>query len=353
MYAEVDADYDAGAYEPSLRDYYADVIADGADIVIVLSHATPNSLDTLANDVADLGIELFLGGHAHVSSMYTTSNALIAATEPHSRQYAKVVLSIDNTTKTIVQKEGELVANIEGAAMPIASVQQVVDYWVNEINASEVLTYASTDVYDGTPESGIGNLVTDSFLDYFDWQHNFGVTNRGGGFRDYFRAGNITLGDVVSVVPFENNLLELTVTGSEIIQMLIDNHGYFTYSGIRYRFYNDPNTVIHSVQIFENDGFYALNPTKIYSGLMTDFNWWQIYYGMYSAVDTGVHYRDSVIEYFKTIDDISSYTYDDRILETDEELPGIKEFTQLNFFLISASIITMSIIFRKKIWKNH
>ena len=48
-------------------------------------------------------------------------------------------------------------------------------------------------------------------LHAFNWTINFGTTNRGGGFRDYFRAGSITLGDVVSVIPFENNLMKFVI----------------------------------------------------------------------------------------------------------------------------------------------
>ena len=79
------------------------------------------------------------------------------------------------------------------------------------VDADEVISYASIDVGDPSPESGIGNLVADGMLDYLGWTHDFSFTNRGGGIRDYFRAGNITVGDVVSVIPFENNILELTL----------------------------------------------------------------------------------------------------------------------------------------------
>ena len=194
----------------------------------------------------------------------------------------------------------------------------MVDYWVNRINATEVISYASSDLHDDFPVSQIGNLVTDGFLHHFDWNYNFGITNRGGGFRDYFREGDITLGDIVSVIPFENHLLELTMTGAEILQLLKDNHGHYVYSGVRYRFYYNPDLVIHSVGIHENGSFYALSPSRTYKGVMVDINWWANHFGLYSAIDIGVHYRTGVVEYLRTLDDLALYSMDGRINETDD-----------------------------------
>ncbi len=346
LYAKNEADYDMENYETAVRNCIGDVESDGAEIIILLTHVSPNALENLASDISDLGIELFLGGHSHVSRNSLIGNTLVVATKPYSEEYAKINISFDNITKTIISKSAALIDNIEGGSTPDSSVQQVVDYWVNRIDASEVITYASNDVYDGYPESAIGNLVTDGFRYYFGWSHNFGITNNGGGFRDFFRQGDITLGDIVSVIPFENNLLELTMKGNEILQMIQDYHDWYSFSGIRYRFYQDPGLNIHSVQIWENDGFYNLNPSKTYTGLMSDFSWWQYHYGMYSAVDTGVHYRDAVIEYFRSLSDLSSHTYDDRILETDQELPGIGEFSWIYYVPIIPIFILLIVVVR-------
>ena len=95
-------------------------------------------------------------------------NSMILAAEHYAKQYARIILSIDNNTKSIVSKTGVLIDNIEGGVTPDSSVQEVVDYWVNKINATEVISYASSDLHDSYPESQIGNLVTDGFLHHFD-----------------------------------------------------------------------------------------------------------------------------------------------------------------------------------------
>ncbi|MCK5304715.1 MAG: hypothetical protein KAJ72_05660, partial [Candidatus Heimdallarchaeota archaeon] len=84
--------------------------------------------------------------------------------------------------------------------------------------------------------------------------------------------------------------------------------------------------------------------SKTYTGLMTDYTWWVNYQGEFSAYDTGVHYRDAVVSYFRTLDDISLYTLDGRIFESDEG-PLVSEFSQITAFVFGTfmlSIITIS-----------
>ena len=117
-------------------------------------------------------------------------------------------------------------------------------------------------------------------------------------------------------MPFENNLLKLNRTGAQILQLLEEYHGRYVYSGIRYRFYYNPGLVIHSVGIYENERFYAINTSRTYKGLMDDFNWQQNHFGLLPAIDTGVHYRTAVVEYLRTLEDMALYSTDGRIIET-------------------------------------
>jgi 2',3'-cyclic-nucleotide 2'-phosphodiesterase (5'-nucleotidase family) len=344
--------FDIEEYEIALRTYIDDVRTAGADIVIALTHIPPGELMILAEDVADLDIDLFLGGHAGGNMVAMQNNSMIAAANHQIRQYVKIILTVDNDNKTVVYKTGQLKDNIEGGVTPDAEVQAVVDYWVNEVNASQVITYTSQDIYDTHPESGIGNLVTDGFMDYFGWNHNFAFTNKGGGFRDYFRAGDITLGDVVSVIPFENYLFEISITGEQIVDILISHHGGFVYSGIQYNFSENPNFHLTSIMILVDGEYQVLEPYKVYNGLVTDFNWWVHFRGVFPAIDTGVHYRDTVLFYFKKLDDLVNYAYDGRIEES-EEGPMIDEYSKIGLSIIFSLIILTIIVKRKKTKTQH
>ena len=348
---KITQDFDFWNFETSVRKYHDDVIAAGADVVIVLAHEVPSTLINLASAVDDLDIDVFLGGHGGGPTVTSVGDSIIAMAGHYATQYVKIILSVDQTTKTVVDKEGAIINNIEGGVTPDSEVQQVVDYWVNFINAEEVISYTSEYVYDYSPESAIGNLVTDGFLYQFDYI-NFGVTNRGGGFRDDFRAGNITLGDVVSVIPFENNLLEFLVTGTQLLEMIENHHGYYSYSGIRYTYSYNPSFHITSIKVHNivSDSYEDIIMTNLYSGIITDYSWWVNHQEDFDAIDLGVHYRDPVIAYFRTLDDLSLYTLDGRIAESDEG-PLVGEYTSNNLFIIGTfifSVIVISFILKHK-----
>ena len=350
---KITQDFDFWNFETSVRKYYDDVITAGADIVIVLAHEVPSTLISLASAVADLDIDVFLGGHGGGPIVTSVGDSLIAMAGHYATQYVKIILSVDTISKTVVEKEGTLHNNIEGEVTPDSEVQLVVDYWVNLINVDEVISYTSEYIYDYYPESAIGNLVTDGFLYQFDYI-NFGVTNRGGGFRDDFRTGDITLGDIVSVIPFENNLLEFLITGAQLLEMIEDHHGYYCYSGIRYTYSYNPTFHITAIKVHNivSDAYEDIILTNMYSGIMSDYSWWVNHKDDFATIDLGVHYRDPVIAYFRTLDDLSLYTLDGRIAESDEG-PLVSEFSQITIFILGTfmlSIISISyfVIGKKK-----
>ena len=345
--------FDFWDFETSVRKYHDDVIAAGADVVIVLAHEQPSELFSLASDVADLGIDVFLGGHGGSPTVISIGDSIVAMAGHYATQYAKITLTYDTVLESIVQKEGTLVNNIEGGVIPVTEVQQVVDYWVDTINATEIISYTSVNIYDTAPESAIGNLIADGMISHFYWDYNFAVTNRGGGIRDYFREGNITIADLVSVIPFENNILEISATGAEILEMIENSHGYNSYAGIRYSYSYNPSFHITSIKMYEQGTFVDIDLSKTYTGLMNDYMWWGYYRDDFSSYDTGVHYRDAAEGYFKTLDDLSLHTIDYRIFESDVG-PLVSEVSQITAFVFGAfmlSVITIS-YFVKKNEKN-
>ncbi|MDF7817997.1 5'-nucleotidase [Runella sp. MFBS21] len=76
----------------------------------------------------------------------------------------------------------------------------------------------------GLPESELGNLMADILREM--GQEKYGkpvdvaITNSGG-IRTDFPAGNVTLGNVYEVMPFDNELVAITVSG-EVMQKVIE-----------------------------------------------------------------------------------------------------------------------------------
>ena len=76
------------------------------------------------------------------------------------------------------------------------------------------------DVY--RPESPLSNLLPDILVwagQYYDEKPDFGVYNIGG-IRAALPAGDVTIGDVVDVAPFENKIAFLTLSGEKVAELM-------------------------------------------------------------------------------------------------------------------------------------
>ncbi len=301
---KVTSNFDFGDYEAALRAHIPVMRAAGAELVIVLAHCTPSELSSLASDVSDLDISVFLGGHGGTATVTDVGESIVAMAAHKSRQYVKIELSVNRSTGEVFASTGELIDNTDGGVTPDTGIQTTVDQWDAQINAGEIITYTSEDIYDSSTNSGISALVTDAFIHYFNYTYNFGITNRGGGFRDYFRQGNISIADIVSVIPFENNLMIFNITGEDLAQYTYFS-GYAR-SGLK--------QIGDDYYIQENGVFTPLDPSKNYTGIICDYPWYVNYQSVFNASDTGIHYRDTVFSYFRELDDLALHESENRTL---------------------------------------
>lgn len=119
--------------------------------------------------------------------------------------------------------------------------------------------------------------------------------------RDYFRAGDITIADVVSVFPFENNLMEFPISGKDLIVFYEETVSSTFFSGIRF------NSNSEYYEIVVSDQWEEITESEIYTGLIPDYIWYVSYQDRFDVIDTGVHHRDTILSYFAQIDDLSDY----------------------------------------------
>jgi len=136
----------------------------------------------------------------------------------------------------------------------------------------------------------MGNLVCDSWLQTFP-DADVSITNSGG-IRQDINQGTITLETIVGLLPFENSIYELDLTGSELIDC-IDN---YLIGGM---------TTVSGYTLSDGTPIYAEN---IYSVLTTDY--------LYSADpdfsvydpepnNTSVNYRQPLIDWIKSLNTTS------------------------------------------------
>lgn len=203
----------------------------GADYVIVLSHLGEDknnrNVDSHGLAKATAGIDVILDGHTHnvVPRVYENNKegkpVLITQTGVKFLNVGKLIISPDgNITTELVDR-----AKIDNVN---AEVQQATDSINKILDATVKKPICKCDVdlriLDDQglqevrkAETNAGDLVADAYR--IVTGADFAITN-GGGIRTEVKAGNLTYGDIVSLLPYDNYVSIVEVTGQELKDVL-------------------------------------------------------------------------------------------------------------------------------------
>ncbi len=212
----------------------ADLKAGGSDVVIALTHlgvdpeSKPNrSTDLYANAK---GIDFIIDGHSHTKMTEGENGEPIQSTETKLKYVGVVV--IDNATKKIESNE---LIQLDGYANEHAYTKSAADAIITDVDArlgavfakSEVELNGKRDPGVRTQETNLGDLITDALLWYatkdgkldVPADHIVAVTN-GGGIRASIKAGDITMKDINTVLPFGNTVAVVYISGEKLLESL-------------------------------------------------------------------------------------------------------------------------------------
>ena len=198
---EAIADLRNGAGEPT------DSGGDGPDRVVVLSHLGGGD-DELARE---LDADAILGGHVHSRRNDHTDGTLIVRPGVNGKAVAEVDLSGDRATATFHERDG---------ATPVPELRERLTNRMDRADLDEVVGRVADpigrtgDVVHGG-ECRVGNFVADAFR----WTHDadVGLSNAGGLRQGDPFEGAVTKADLISLIPFEEPVVLVSVTGSELL----------------------------------------------------------------------------------------------------------------------------------------
>ncbi|ESW77490.1 5'-nucleotidase [Mesorhizobium sp. LSJC285A00] len=139
----------------------------------------------------------------------------------------------------------------------------------------------TTEAIDGSREScrtkecAMGNLVSDAILDRVKGQGVEIVVSNGGGLRASIDKGTVTMGEVLTVLPFQNTLATFQISGKDLVaglengvSQVEDGGGRFPQvAGLKYSFDKSvaPNAGrVKSVEVMEGGAWAPINPDKDY-----------------------------------------------------------------------------------------
>ena len=211
-----------GDYAAAVRTYAAEARRQGADVIVLLAHVCLGELATLAGQVKDLNIPVMFGAHCHEAGTRQVGDTWLVASGSFLRAYSRVEMQVEPASGRVTQVKVELIKNEwDKAAGPPAPpdprLQAIVTKW-------QARADAELDQVIGYTQKGIArpwqmyNMVTDAWLWAYP-QADIALSNVGG-FRQDINAGEITLAEIVGVMPFENTLYDVKLTGAQVVKNL-------------------------------------------------------------------------------------------------------------------------------------
>ncbi len=283
-----------------LNDAVSRMTADGIDKIVLLSHVGIVRDQEIAAAVD--GIDVIVGGHSHTRFSNTEEGAMAYPTmvaNPsgrdvpivHAYAYSKYVGELQVT----FDDEGNVTAATGDTILLDASVEQNaeiqarVDELAGPIEESMSVVVGQTSApIDGSRdtcrarECEMGNLVTDAILTRTADQGVSIVIQNGGGLRASIDEGEVTMGEVFSVLPFQNTLATFQLNGADIVASLEagvsgieEGAGRFPQvAGLRYTL--DPSQPanggrVSDVQVEQDGQWVPIDPATTYTVATNNF----------------------------------------------------------------------------------
>ncbi len=275
-----------------------ELVGMGVNKIIVLSHIGYGADQELGKSVK--GVDIIVGGHTHTllanfdnraAGPYPTivqnpegKTVLVVQAGQYEEYIGKLDVEFDPNGE-LVSSKGDTVY-LSHYITPDPIISSLVGKLFAPINALTKEVIGTSTVYlEGDrkicrlQECNLGNLLTDAMRAQTGVQV---ALENGGGIRASIKEGNVTLGDVLTVLPFGNLVSTFSLSGENLLaalengvsQMQEGGGRFLQVSGLRYQV--DPakpaGSRILSVEVLDAQGKYQpLDPKATYTVATNDF----------------------------------------------------------------------------------
>lgn len=217
-------------FEDEIAALKADVAAleaMGVDKIIALTHVGVNKDKEIAAMVP--GIDVVIGGHSHTNMgdnyPVMVGDTPVAQAYAYSKYLGKLTVTFDDNGNVIAVEGAPILldASVQpdaAIAARIADMGEPIEEMKNRIVASSAEQIVGDRSVCRAMECSMGNLVADAMLDRVADQGVEIAIQNGGGLRASIDAGEVTMGEVLTVLPFQNTLSTFEVSGATIVAAL-------------------------------------------------------------------------------------------------------------------------------------
>lgn len=205
----------------------------GVNKIIVLSHSGYGVDQAVAANTT--GVDVIVGGHSNTllgemdgaAGAYPTvvNGVQIVQAYAYGKYLGELNVTFDDAGEVIsasggpllidaaVVEDGDVKARIAEAAEPLDEIRnRVVAEAAEPIEGNRDVCRAM--------ECSMGNLVADAMLDRVKDQGIDVAIANSGGLRASIDAGEVTMGEVLTVLPFQNTLSTFQITGATLVEAL-------------------------------------------------------------------------------------------------------------------------------------
>jgi 5'-nucleotidase len=199
--------------------------AAGANTIVALTHLSMRQDKQLAQCAE--GIDVIIGGHEHTLLQSASSGTPIFKMTADARELGRIDLNIDPKTGRVDSIDWQVIPVTDKTADDPAFAPVVEKYGklLTELAAPVGRTEVALDARSATSRSEETN-VADFIADAFRRETGADVALvNGGSIRadDVLPAGELTLRDVLSILPFGGDIVKIEVTGETLMKAL--EHG--------------------------------------------------------------------------------------------------------------------------------
>ena len=293
---------------------------EGADYVVLLSHVgeTPQSMGFSSHRLVNntRGIDVVLDGHSHEIfegvKVRNLDGREITVTQTGTQfaNVGKLLITPDGRFITQLIKSNDIPCENTAVAAAIDSIHQKVKAVTSEVVAHSDYTLVVSDDNDQWivrgQETNAGDLVADAYR--YAMKADIGLEN-GGGIRNDINAGDITYGDIIGMLPYDNTLRRIMVTARQLQQMLtrctalvpVLDGNFPQVSGLRFTIHSKSHRV-SDIEILQADGTYKpIDMQRSYSVALTSYN--HDAGGFFDCFKTCVVLQESSLRYYEALAD--------------------------------------------------
>lgn len=301
----------------------------GVQIIIALTHLG-SEMDNQGNihgDAAQLaqevdGLDAVISGHSHQVVFGQVHSVPVVQAYYNGRAVGKVDITYNKRTKKVETAVASVAPLSDVDQSPDQHVKVIIDEAQKEIAPIKSIVVGHT--LNALPhdrnemaETALGQWVADTLRQASNADIAFQNT---GGLRTGLVAGDITMGNLYEVMPFDNTLYKVEMSGSQIQQVLeygIGNKkiGMLQYSGLKIVYETLSPPEIHIASVTTADGT-LLQPEKKYKVVINDFmaaggDGFTMFREGANLYDTGIPVRDIIAEALRK-QQIIDFSQDDR-----------------------------------------